>query len=289
MLHFLVLIGSESFDIVLGAAPSGLGALRLVVRRWDRPSGGKRTAVLRQILIPDRCNLQDLPVGLEKWEALLRRYERSKSSATRTATLDEDCEIAALEALVLSELEQHLHINRPRLITYEQFPIEIREYTEAHRSQFAFKTVAAKNSSDPMDVDSFGKGGKKSKKGEGDSKNGKKEGEDQNQSQNPNPNNEVVCWVCCEKGHLCTECWSNPQNQSASGGGQYHGGKGKPKNSTGKGAGSLEQGDEAAAVEQQRQLALASSLDMALFETLGRSPHPDSEGWWKERLNMGME
>ena len=35
--------GSESIDIVLGAASSGLEALRRLVRRWDPLSGGKRT------------------------------------------------------------------------------------------------------------------------------------------------------------------------------------------------------------------------------------------------------
>ena len=53
------------------------------------------------------------------------------------------------------------------------------------------------------------------------------------------------------------------------------GSKGNSKNGTGKGAGSLEQGDHAAAVEQQPQPALASSLDLAWFETPGRSPHLD--------------
>ena len=54
----LALTESESFDIVLGAAPSGLEALRRLVRRWDPPSGGRRRALLRQILVPDQCKLQ---------------------------------------------------------------------------------------------------------------------------------------------------------------------------------------------------------------------------------------
>ena len=56
---------SESFDIVLGAPPSGLEALRRLVRRSDLLSGGKRRALLRQILVPDRCKLHDLPAGLQ--------------------------------------------------------------------------------------------------------------------------------------------------------------------------------------------------------------------------------
>ena len=39
---------SESFDIVLGAAPSGLEALRRLVRRWGLPTGEQRRALLRQ-------------------------------------------------------------------------------------------------------------------------------------------------------------------------------------------------------------------------------------------------
>ena len=86
-------------------------------------------------------------------------------------------------------------MNRARLITYEQVGSEIQAYFETIRSPFAFKTVAAKNTSDPIDVDSIGKGGK----------NGKREGKGQHQSQNPNQSNDVVCWHCGKRGHLSTE------------------------------------------------------------------------------------
>ena len=76
------------------------------------PSGGKRRALLRQLLVPDRCKRQDLPAGLEKWEELVHRYERSKSSGATTTALDEVIKRAALEAVVPSELEQHLAMNR---------------------------------------------------------------------------------------------------------------------------------------------------------------------------------
>ena len=137
----LALTESESIDIVLGAAPSGLEALRRLVRRWDPLIGGQRRALVRQILVPDRCKLLDLPAGLEKWEELVRRYERRKSSGTTTAALDEDINTAALEALVPSELEQHLAMNRARLITYAQVRSEIQAYIEpaevnSHSRQF---------------------------------------------------------------------------------------------------------------------------------------------------------
>ena len=76
-----------------------------------------------------------------------------------------------------------------------------------------------------MDVDSFGKGGKKGKKGNGDGKNSKKGGTGQNQSLNSTPIKEVVCWHCGNQGHLSTQCWSNPKSQSGFGGGHHKGGK----------------------------------------------------------------
>ena len=110
---------------------------------------------------------------------------------------------------VPSELGQHLAINRARLITHEQGLSEIQAYIEARLSQLAFKTVATKSTSDRMEVDSSGKGGKKGKKGlreRGDGKNGKKEGRGQNQRHHPNPSKDVVCWHCGKRDHLSTEC-----------------------------------------------------------------------------------
>ena len=67
----------------------------------------------------------------------------------------------------------------------------------------AFKTVVA--NSDPMDVDSVGKGGEKDKNGN------KQSGKGQNQRQNQNPSKVAVSWQCGEKRRLSTECWSNPK------------------------------------------------------------------------------
>ena len=84
-------------------------------------------------MVPDRCKTQDLPAGLETWEELVFRSERSRASGND----DEDIKTAALEALVPSEQEQPLAMNRTRLITYEQVRGEIHAYFEACRSQFA--------------------------------------------------------------------------------------------------------------------------------------------------------
>ena len=91
------------------------------------------------------------------------------------------------------------------------FEVKSKPTFEVRRSQFAFKTVATKSTSHPMEV---------GKKGKGDGKSVKKEGQHQNQNLNPNKD---VCWHFGKNGHLSK------------------GGRGKPKNVRGKGAGSLEQ------------------------------------------------
>ena len=86
---------------------------------------------------------------------------------------------------------------------------------------------------------------------------------------------------------MSTECWSNPRNQSCSGGTQNKGGQGKPKNVTGKGVGSLEQREQAAVVEPQPQPALASSPNLASIATPVRTLHPDHEGWLRWTHDTG--
>ena len=147
------------------------------------------------------------------------RYESCKSRWTTTVALEQNIKTAALEAFVPSELEQQLAMNRAPLVTYEQ----------GRRSQLAFKTVATKITSDPMEVDTFGKGGKKGKNG----KKGKGEGKSVKKvnirSRTRIQVRNVVCWHCGQKGHLSIGYWSNPKNQFDSCGTQNKGGKEEPK------------------------------------------------------------
>ena len=145
----LALTEGEGFDIVVGAAPWGLEALRRLIRRWNLLSGGRRRGLLRQNLVPDQCK-QDLLAGLEKWEELVRRYERSKSGGTTTAALDEDIRTAAFEVCVPTKLEQHFAMHRARPIAYDQVRSEIQAYSDARQSQFAFISVAAKKNFRPI-------------------------------------------------------------------------------------------------------------------------------------------
>ena len=135
-----------------------------------------------------------------------------------------------------------------------------------------------------MDVESFGEGGKKGKK-QGDGKCAKKGGKGQTQCQNPNTNKEVVCWHCGTKmppqyGMLVEPkepVWfrrrSTQRRQRTT------------EQQRRQGRVSWNMGDQAAAAEQQPQLALASSLDWASFEKTGRSSHLDAEGWLEDSTN----
>lgn len=287
----LALTEGESFDIVLGAAPSGLEALRRLIRRWDPLSGGKRRVLLRQILVPDRCKLQDLPAGIEKWEELVRRYEKRRAGGTVTS-LDDDIKTSALEALVPQELEQHLAMNRARLPTYDNVRAEIQAYIEARRSQFAFRPAA--RNPDAMDVDSFSrKGGKKGGKGDGrgNNKGGKnKNGKGTKGQQNVG---DRECWNCGKKGHLSAECWSKPRgNQPSAKGPHSEGGKHQPNSTSkgkkygkGKGASSLE--DEAQGEFQEPVLAGSFELSAVDENRRVRFAHLNAEGWLRWTYDTG--
>ena len=196
----LALTESESFDIVFGAPPSGLEVLRRLVRRWDPLSGGERRALLRQILVPDRCNLQDLPAG----------HEKMGKTGPLIRALDDDIKTAALEAVVPGELEQHLAMNRARLITHEQVRSEIQAHVEARRSQFALHQRSPQTR---WRWTALAKEARRTRKEKVMVRTSRKNVNIRKKS--PNPNKDAVCWQCGKKGHLTTEGWSNPKNQSS--------------------------------------------------------------------------
>ena len=100
-------MSEESFDIVSNVPRGrGLEAFRLLARRWDPTTGGRRKNLLRAVLQPGRSSLEDLSASLERWEDLVRRYERSRDSNGMLSMLSDDIKQAALEALVPAELEK---------------------------------------------------------------------------------------------------------------------------------------------------------------------------------------
>ena len=299
----LALTEGESFDVVLGAAPSGLEALRRLVRRWDPLSGGRRRALLRQILVPDRCKLQELPAGLERWEELVRRYEKRRAGGMPTAVLDDDVKTAALEALVPGDLEQHLAMNRSRLSTYQQVRSEIQAFIEARRSQFALKDQGKKHP-DTMDVDIFvrhdggrgkGKGNGKGGKGKGS---GKASGKDRVADTGTERDKNLECWTCGKRGHRSADCRQKSNRPSASSGsGEFRStkgrGKGKDKHGgkSSRGRGTYCLDEEQCGQDEMPQPALAGSLELGSFgpdlPLEQRRPHLDADGWLRWTYDIG--
>ena len=253
----------ESFDIVSNAPRGrGLEAFRLLARRWDPSTGGRRKNLLRAVLQPGRASMEELSASLEKWEDLVRRYERSRDSHGRAAPLCDDIKQAALEALVPSELERHLQLSSGRLTSYSQTREEVRLFLETrlgHKLKEPRVHGNKKQHDDPMDVDSFawqngkgsnkggkgGKGGKSGKTGKGgqsakgNGKNGKNDG-----SRKPAFNG--YCNRCKKWGHKEMDCWSkaDPTSQNTGKGSKSGKGTGDKQNGKQGAAGSLDGGED---------------------------------------------
>ena len=178
------------------------------IRRWDPLSGKKRGALLRHILVPDRCTLQNFLAGLEKWKELVRRCERSTSCGTTTAAL----ETAALEPLVPTELEQHLLVNRARVITCDQVRNDIHVFLSTPKS-VRIQGGRCKEHCRPNGCGQLRHSKGKGKQGKGDGKG--QRGKGPAQSQSSNPKMDAVCWHRGKKGHLSAERWARPKNSRA--------------------------------------------------------------------------
>ena len=287
----------ESFDIVLGCAPRGVEALRRLARRWDPSSGGRRRATLKQILVPERAKLTELPAALEKWDELVRRYTRPRAGGEQQK-LDEDILVSSLESLVPADLEQHLAVNRSRLPTYDKVREEIEAYLEAKQSQGVVRQSRGPKG-DPMDVDSLRTDGKgkhgKGKNGKGKHKDGKGKQKGDGKGHQKTTNPDMECWSCGRRGHLSRECrskgaasggkgWNGAAWSLPSGGG---GGKGK-----GKGKKAIHALEDAPADynDDAGDEQAALSLDFSAFglnAVSGEGGGFDGRGWLKFTYDTG--
>eukprot|EP00974_Lingulodinium_polyedra_P131094 11216396-Lingulodinium_polyedra.AAC.1 len=81
----------EAFDIVANVPRGqGLEAYRLLARRFDPATGGRRRNLLRLVLQPPRAKLEELSGALERWEEQMRRYERSRDDGGHRHTISDD-------------------------------------------------------------------------------------------------------------------------------------------------------------------------------------------------------
>ncbi|CAK0850901.1 unnamed protein product [Prorocentrum cordatum] len=208
--------GSESNDLVTGAPDgNGLEAWRKLHRRWDPTTGPRKRLILRSIISPPKCNAEELGSALEKWIQQIGKYER-RQGEDGLAELPEDIKMAALEMLVPQDIENHLVLNKHRLVTFQDSLNEVMTIVEARTGvKIKEPSIRARaHHPDDMDVGSFGapKG-----KGKGKGKDGKSKGKGKTQE---------------------------PKGKSKSTSGSYSGGSRGGK-AGGKAAGSLEEEPEA--------------------------------------------
>lgn len=192
----MALTTGEPFDIVLGAGTgNGLESWRRLQRRYDPSTVGRSRGLLREILSPNKSNIENLRHNVEKLEEKFRRYCERRDTKGGKLTLNEDIRMASLEALLPDDLEKHIQMNRGRLQSYDALRTEVVLYAEARGTTVKPPRVVQ---DDPMDTSSLAKGGKgRGKKGDGK---GKAKAKTASSGAGP-------CYLCGKSGHLAKDCW----------------------------------------------------------------------------------
>lgn len=151
----------EAFQVVRSAGKSqGLEAWRKLNRRFDPSTGGRRGAMLRAILSPQKCTkLDHLWAAVETWEENVRQYEQRRRSDGTRQQLDSEIKVSILEQLCPVEIERHLQLNRSRYSDYADVRAELVMFLETrlgHRLKLGDASGAhSASGGDPMDVGSF--------------------------------------------------------------------------------------------------------------------------------------
>ena len=146
----MTLVEGQAFDILVGSGSGeGLEAWRRLHKRWDPLPTGRARGWLREILSPGRAKLVELQGAVERLDDLMRRYTQRR----------ENIRMAALEELLLEELERHCQLQRSRVDTYQKLREEVVLHAEA-RGYVAPKlgqvSKAREDRDDPMDGGGFG-------------------------------------------------------------------------------------------------------------------------------------
>ena len=255
----------EPFDIVRNCGESfvsGLEAWRKLHRRFDPSTVGRKTALLQAY--PHKCKTaHELPSTLEKWEELIRRFERRRDMHGKETQITEEIKMGILETMVPAEMQRHINLNRSKIATYEQLRNEIVVYYEGILGA-ANPIASERHRNDPMDINTMKGKGKGKDKG-----NGKGSGSGYEH-----------CLYCGKKGHWASECRKKKADLASS---AYQAGKsnsssGQNLQSKGKGDGKNKNHNKSKGKGRGKGKGKGKSKNRHEGEE-GSTPVPESQEW----------
>ena len=121
----------EAFVIIRNTDKgNGLEGWRKLSRRYDPATGAKKSSLLRHILTPRKCKLEELNEKVERWMERLNRCEARRGTGGQRESLPDVFEMLILESMCPPEIERHLQLNGPRLMGFDDMHSELATYLE---------------------------------------------------------------------------------------------------------------------------------------------------------------